>query len=93
MECLFAERAMRTYAAEQKSSIHLHLTEVMEYAVTQVFGQVRPPTDKPYGGDVKTATDAMKRVAFDVFDIRYIDATLDYKIMPTLDYFHAYTRL
>jgi hypothetical protein len=70
LACIFTERVLRQYVQRQTSALHLHLTQVMTYAVTQVFAQVRK-TPKPYGGDVKKATDAMKRVAFDVFDIRY----------------------
>ena len=49
----------------------LHWCEVMKYAVTQVFAQVRPRREKPYGGDVKIALEEMKAIASKVFDIRY----------------------
>jgi len=67
--CIFAERVLKKYVASQKSVIHLHLHEVMQYAVTQVFSQVRPARDKPYGGDVKTAVNEMTTLAFKVLNI------------------------
>ena len=68
---IFAERVMKMYVREQKSALHLHYKKVLQYSVTQVFQQVRPPEEKPYGGDAQVAVEELKGIAIKVFDIRY----------------------